>query len=212
MRAGKLVAAGPYPCPMSSAYYLLAHRVLPMRASLDPLGTWGALSGSDWSMWLARASAVLGVSLRGVGVDGAIEGRAVHVEDGVAMVAVTFPVPTGAGEPYFAILARAPGDAAVRSFVFEMGIPEGPAPRVVMAEWRIQSADDMMRVRYDADADASLAACLRRTARAMRAAPAPSAPTPTPTPMPTASSWPIVGAMLGVVALGALAIAVLAKM
>lgn len=199
---------------MASAFYTLAHRVLPMRASADPLGTWEALAGPGWSAWLARASVLMEESLRGVGVDGAVEGRAVHVVDGVEMIAITFPVPSGPGEPFFAVLARSAAHPAPRAFVFEMGIPDGesPLPRVVMAEWRIKSADDMMRVRYDVEPDMSLAACLRRTAREMNGAPAAPRPPVGPAPLPN-GGWGIFAAIVGgVVALGALAVVVLTRM
>ena len=67
------------------------------------------------------------------------------------MVAMYFPAPEAAGEPYFAIVARRTGETRLRSFVFEKGAttPEEPV-RVVMAEWTFRDAENGQRVRFDA--------------------------------------------------------------
>jgi hypothetical protein len=152
---------------MPSAYYMLAHQVIPRRAATAPAEVWGMLSGPDWSTWLAMASQVMEMPVRGVGVEGVLQGQAIKSRWGVEMLAVYFPEPSGPGEPYYAVIARRRGDPRLRTFVFEKGIAEpGAPPRVVMAEWRVEG-EAVMRVRYDESADASAEACLDRAATAV---------------------------------------------
>src|SRR5882724_6118481 len=100
---------------MSTMPYKIAHQVLPLRAGQDPVALWDALSGPDWSMWLAMIAQVLGEPGRGVGVEGVLTGSAVQTLDGVEMLAVYFPEPGGPGEPYYALLARRAGTTPLRS-------------------------------------------------------------------------------------------------
>lgn len=170
---------------MSTPFYLIAHHALPTQAASDPAGLWRTLSGSDWSTWLAMIGHQLGESVRGVGVEGVVTGSAVSTRDGVEMLAMYFPQPAGPGEPYYAVLARRAGSTELRSFVFELGIPEpGGPPRVVMAEWRVLADNSIgdkgskMRIRFDEEPDASHEACLRRTASIMNENPGPRAQAP----------------------------------
>jgi hypothetical protein len=102
--------------------------------------------------------------VRGVGVEGVLQGQAVKSRWGVEMLAVYFPEPSGPGEPYYVVIARRQGDPRLRTFVFEKGIAEpGAPPRVVMAEWRVEG-EAVMRVRYDESTNSSAEACLDRTA------------------------------------------------
>lgn len=161
---------------MSTPFYRIAHQVLPIKAGSAPTETWNALSGPDWSTWLAMVGQVLGEPVRGVGVEGVLTGKAVTTLEGVELLAIYFPKPTGPGEPFYSVLARNVGSTEVRSFVFELGIAEpGEALRVVMAEWRM-NGDNVMRLRYDVAGDASLDTCLRRSVEVMREAGVPKVP------------------------------------
>ncbi|MBL9110998.1 MAG: hypothetical protein JNM74_17070, partial [Myxococcales bacterium] len=104
---------------VSTPYYLIAHKLLPSKAAKEPETLFRMLSGPDWSTFFAMIGSVLGVPVRGVGVEGVLQGKAVHVRDGVEMLAVYFPEPAGPGEPYFAVLARKQGTTRLRSYVFE---------------------------------------------------------------------------------------------
>ncbi len=173
---------------MATPFYLIAHHALPTQAASDPAGLWAALSSSDWSTWIAMVGHKLGESVRGVGVEGVLTGAAVQRQDGIEMIAMYFPTPTGAGEPFYAVLARPAGGGELRSFVFELGMPEAGGPRrVVMAEWRVLKDNTLgdkgskMRIRFDVEDDASLSACLRRTVAIMKegaAGPGPAGPRP----------------------------------
>lgn len=159
---------------MSTPSYLIAHRALPLQAGSRPGELWDALSGPDWSTWLAMIGTRLQVSVRHIGIEGAPLGEAVVRRDGFEMMAMYFPAPEAAGEPYFAIVARRTGDTRLRSFVFENGAttPEEPV-RVVMAEWTFRDAENGQRVRFDAAPDASLETCLTRVVAELKHAPAP---------------------------------------
>lgn len=143
---------------MSTPSYLIAHRALPIQAATQAASLWEALSGPSWSLWLAMIGQTLGIEVRHIGVEGAATGAAVIRRDGFELIAMYFPAPAAAGEPYFAIIARREGQAALRSFVFERGI-ESP---VVFAEWRVSGPERFDRIRYDGGGDASLDACLAR--------------------------------------------------
>jgi len=149
---------------MSTTSYLIAHKVIPARAAKEPAALWDLLSGPEWSTWLAKVAQVLEQPVRGVGVEGVLQGDAVKTRANVEMLAVYFPEPAGPGEPYFAVLARRPGQTRLRTYVFEKGVTEPGEPlRVIMAEWRVEG-DSSMRIRMDTSPDASLEACLVRAA------------------------------------------------
>lgn len=177
---------------MSTPAYLVAHRVLPIQAATRGPALWNELSGAEWSTWLALVGVKLKIPVRGMGVEGAPLGKAVLRRGGFEMLAVYFPAPTAAGEPFYAILARREGDTRLRSFVFERGVDvPGESTRVVMAEWVARSESDVMRMRFDATHDASLEACLARTVDVMNDGPgiaasplAQGAPLPRPAPAP----------------------------
>jgi hypothetical protein len=198
---------------MSTPFYLIAHRVLPDRAAKDPTGVWEALSGAGWSMWLAMVGQALEMPVRGIGVEGAVTGSAVNVRAGIEMIALYFPKPAGPGEPFYAVLARPVGGTKLRSFVFELGISDAGEPlRVVMAEWRTEG-ESVMRLRFDAQPDASLEACLGRTAAVMneskgsaQAAWGGATGASTPRKMPTAII--VVGVSLAVAAIVGVLLAV----
>lgn len=169
---------------MSTPYYRIAHQILPAQAAKNPTEVWAALSSSDWSTWLATIAVTLGEPVRGVGVEGVLTGSAVTVRDGVELLAMYFPAPSGPGEPYFAVLARPVGKTELRSFVFELGISQpGEALRVVMAEWRTHG-EGVMRLRFDVADDASLDTCLRRTVEIMN-----EDGVPVKAPSPAAASY-----------------------
>lgn len=154
---------------MSTPAYLVAHRLLPLQAATRGAALWSELSGPEWSTWLALVGVKLKVPVRGMGVEGAPLGKAVLRRGGIEMLAVYFPTPTTAGEPYYAILARREGDSRLRSFVFERGVDApGEPTRVVMAEWVVRSETDVMRMRFDVSSDPSLEACLARTVDVMK--------------------------------------------
>ena len=166
----------------STPAYLIAHRAVPVRANVAPEETWDALSGPQWSSGLAMVSVAMKVTPRGIGVDGVVLGKAVHVRDGVEMLSMYFPEPERIGDPYRMILAREHGETAIRCFGFEKS-STGP---VTVAEWRDPSTG-VLRIRFGKqEADAKLETCLAVAAEAMKEAPRPSAPTPTPTPRPRA--------------------------
>lgn len=163
---------------VSTPYYLIAHKLLPSKAAKEPETLFRMLSGPDWSTFFAMIGSVLGVPVRGVGVEGVVQGKAVHVRDGVEMLAIYFPEPAGPGEPYFAVLARKQGTTRLRSYVFEKGISEPGEPlRVIMAEWRVEG-ESSMRIRMDESPDASLEACLMRAASVFLADKGDEAPPP----------------------------------
>lgn len=149
---------------MSTPYYRIAHQVIPARAAKEPAALWNLLSGPEWSTWLAMVAQVLEEPVRGVGVEGVLTNDAVKTRANVEMLAVYFPAPSGPGEPYFAVLARRPGQTRVRTYVFEKGISDPGEPlRVIMAEWRVEGSSTM-RIRMDTSEDPSLETCLVRTA------------------------------------------------
>jgi hypothetical protein len=133
-------------------------------------------------MWLARAGQVVQAPVRGIGVEGAVLGKALQMRNGVAMIAVYYPAPEAPGEPFYSVLTRA-ANGEIRCFVFEYGITEpGVPPRVVMAEYRTLGDNSLgdkgsqARIRFDVEgrADAHLLEfCLTETARVVGAPPAP---------------------------------------
>jgi hypothetical protein len=170
---------------VSTPNYLIAHRAVPIQAGSRPEGLWNDLSGPEWSSWLAMVGMKLEIKVRHIGIEGMALGNPVIARDGFEMIAMYFPTPEASGEPYFAVTARRAGETKLRSFVFERGstTPEEPV-RVVMAEWRYQGPDNVMRIRMDVTADASLEACIVRTLDVMKEvhpeAPASASPAPKP--------------------------------
>jgi hypothetical protein len=154
---------------VSTPNYLIAHRALPIQAGSRPEALWTELTGPEWSTWLAMIGMKLKIQVRKVGIEGMALGKPVIARDGLEMIAMYFEKPEASGEPYFAVLARRAGEKKLRSFVFERGstTPEEPV-RVVMAEWRYQGPDNVMRIRMDVSADESLDACIARTVAVMQ--------------------------------------------
>jgi hypothetical protein len=153
---------------VSTPAYLIAHRAVPIQAGSQPKALWDALSGPEWSSWLAMIGMKLGIEVRHIGIEGMATGKPIITRDGVEMIFMYFPAPEATGEPYYAVIAREVGATKLRAFVFERGAttPEEPV-RVVMAEWTYQGPDNVMRMRFDATADASLDACITRTVEIM---------------------------------------------
>lgn len=157
--------------------------MLPRRLAVDPASVWGDLSGPNWSTWLARAGQVVQTPVRGIGIEGAVLGKAIQARNGVPLLAMYYPTPSAAGEPFYSVLARDPS-GEIRCFVFEYGVTEPGLPaRVVMAEYRtlgdnaLGDKGSQARIRYDVEgrADAQLLEfCLQEAARAV--APVASAP------------------------------------
>lgn len=136
-------------------------------------------------MWLARAGQVVQAPVRGIGIEGAVLGKALQMRNGISLIAVYYPTPEAPGEPFYSVLARAT-NGEIRCFVFEYGITEpGVLPRVVMAEYRTLGDNSLgdkgsqARIRFDVEgrADAHLLEfCLVEAARAVGAPPAQMSP------------------------------------
>mgnify|MGYP006928758031 FL=1 len=154
-------------------------------------------------MWLARAGQVVQAPVRGIGIEGAVLGKALQMRNGVALIAVYYPTPEAPGEPFYSVLARA-ANGEIRCFVFEYGITDpGIPPRVVMAEYRTLGDNSLgdkgsqMRVRFDVEgrADAQLLEfCLTETARAVGAPPAQMSPFEAAMAAANAAAPPTLGA------------------